>query len=136
MRTVLHIFFIDTKETVDFYGTSLGLTLNRKRGDLAIGTDCRNSLHGGRNSIVILKGGDVKAFILSMRHSDESVAIKYLKSPKTGAGALRRLLSVSNALIFVWLCVILWGERLVFYNSLAACQWEQWEQWVSDVRPP
>lgn len=71
-----------------------------------------------------------------MRHSDESVAIKYLKSQKTGAGTLRRLLSVSNALIFVWLCVIWWGERLVFYNSLAACQWEQWEQWVSDVQPP
>ncbi|KAF7502297.1 hypothetical protein GJ744_006152 [Endocarpon pusillum] len=70
-----------------------------------------------------------------MRHSAESVAIKYLKSQKTGAGTLRRLLSVSNALIFVWLCVIWWGERLVFYNSLAACKWEQWEQWPSDAVP-
>ncbi len=54
-------FFIYTKKTVGFYGTSLGLTLNRKGGDLSIGMDCPNSLLGGRNSIVISKGGDMKA---------------------------------------------------------------------------
>ncbi|KAF7502299.1 hypothetical protein GJ744_006154 [Endocarpon pusillum] len=54
-------FFIYTKKTVGFYGTALFLTLNRKRVDLSIGMDCRNSLLGGSNSIIILKSSDVKA---------------------------------------------------------------------------
>lgn len=50
-----------------------------------------------------------------------------------GIGALRRILNVTNTLIFAWLCTIWWGERVVFKNSLDACRWHRWEQWVSDA---
>jgi hypothetical protein len=73
----------------------------------------------------------LERLFLSMKHWAESPAVKYLKKQTTRTGLLRRLLSVTNALILLWICVLWWGERVVFRNSLAACQWHQWEQWVS-----
>jgi hypothetical protein len=41
------------------------------------------------------------------------------------------LLNLPNALIILWIIVLLWGERWVFEGSINACQWTNWERWVS-----
>ncbi len=43
----------------------------------------------------------------------------------------RGLLNLPNAFIFIWIIVLLWGERWVFEESISACQWASWERWVS-----
>lgn len=73
----------------------------------------------------------LRGLIQSLKHWDESPAVKYLQKRTIRIASPRRLLSVSNALILLWICLLWWGERLVFRNSLTACQWNQWEQWVS-----
>ncbi len=72
-------------------------------------------------------------FFLSMRQVGQSLAVKNITKQRPRLGFLKRLLNVTNALIIVWVCVLWWGERLIFSSSLAACQWQQWEQWVSDA---
>ena len=46
-------------------------------------------------------------------------------------GGLRKIFSLTTALILAWICILAWGERYVFATSLASCQWHLWEQWVS-----
>lgn len=43
---------------------------------------------------------------------------------------LRRLLSVTNAVILMWFFTLRWGERTVFQENINACAWEAWEAWV------
>ena len=44
--------------------------------------------------------------------------------------ASRRIRSLPNVLIILWLILLYWGEILVFRQSVAACHWSNWEQWV------
>ena len=44
----------------------------------------------------------------------------------------RRLLTLSTALVLLWICVLVWGERRIFEQSVAQCLWQQWESWVRD----
>lgn len=47
---------------------------------------------------------------------------------------LRRVFTVTNAIILLWIFTLWWGERSVFQDSLEACAWEKWEKWVSRQR--
>ncbi|OAG39403.1 hypothetical protein AYO21_06419 [Fonsecaea monophora] len=47
----------------------------------------------------------------------------------------RRLLSLPSALVLLWICVLFWGERYTFQQSVARCVWRQWESWPSHARP-
>lgn len=51
------------------------------------------------------------------------------------AWTLRRLMSLPHLFVAIWLLVLLWGERWVFENSVAACTWESWEKWPKDATP-
>ena len=50
------------------------------------------------------------------------------------AWTLRRLMSLPHLFVAIWLLVLLWGERWVFENNVAACTWESWEKWVRSLR--
>lgn len=43
---------------------------------------------------------------------------------------MRRLLSLGNILILLWIYVIYWGERTVFDRAIDECDWRNWENWV------
>jgi hypothetical protein len=43
---------------------------------------------------------------------------------------LRRVLSLGNILILIWIYVVYWGERTVFNNAIEDCDWGHWESWV------
>jgi hypothetical protein len=49
---------------------------------------------------------------------------------------LRRLFTVANALILVWLFTLWRGERTVFQEAIDRCLWESWEKWVCYLRQP
>lgn len=44
---------------------------------------------------------------------------------------VRTFINVPNAFILIWFLVLLWGEKWVFEDSIAACDWKSWEKWVS-----
>lgn len=46
---------------------------------------------------------------------------------------LRRLFTVANAVILVWLFALWRGERTVFQEAIDRCLWESWEKWVGDL---
>ena len=50
---------------------------------------------------------------------------------KGSAWSLRRLLSLPNALILLWVVTVYWSERSVFSSSINSCDWRLWESWVS-----
>ena len=54
-----------------------------------------------------------------------------------GIGAIPRLLrlifSLQTVLILIWAFTLWWGERMVFWDSLKACEWGKWEKWVCDM---
>lgn len=43
---------------------------------------------------------------------------------------LSKLSRAKVALVIIWILVLWWGERLVFWRSVSSCRWENWEQWV------
>ena len=45
-------------------------------------------------------------------------------------GVLRRLFTVANAVVLMWIFTLWWGERTVFQEHIDACVWENWEHWV------
>ncbi|OAP63557.1 hypothetical protein AYL99_02784 [Fonsecaea erecta] len=47
----------------------------------------------------------------------------------------QRLLSLPSALVFLWLCVLFWGERYTFQQSVTHCLWQQWESWPGHAQP-
>ncbi|KAL4938225.1 hypothetical protein BDV06DRAFT_201387 [Aspergillus oleicola] len=47
----------------------------------------------------------------------------------------KRLLTVMNGLIVLWICTLWWGERSVFRDSVESCAWGAWEQWPSHAQP-
>lgn len=48
-----------------------------------------------------------------------------------GRLAIRRMVTIANALILFWVWTLWWGERTVFQESLKGCGWGKWEKWVS-----
>lgn len=48
--------------------------------------------------------------------------------------AVKRVFSIANALILLWLFTLWWGERTVFRDSVESCTWDGWERWVSYSR--
>lgn len=42
----------------------------------------------------------------------------------------RRIFTVANAVILVWVWTLWWGERTVFQEHIDACIWDNWEHWV------
>lgn len=50
--------------------------------------------------------------------------------------ALRRLFTVANAVVLMWLFTLWRGERTVFQEAIDRCVWESWEKWVCYLRHP
>ncbi|KAJ6172495.1 hypothetical protein N7470_001562 [Penicillium chermesinum] len=48
---------------------------------------------------------------------------------------LRKILTVPNAVIIIWIYTLWWGERTVFQESTNACLWESWERWPQGATP-
>jgi hypothetical protein len=46
----------------------------------------------------------------------------------------RRLFTVANAVVLMWLFTIWYGERTVFQEAIDRCVWESWEKWVCCLR--
>lgn len=44
---------------------------------------------------------------------------------------VRRIFTVSNGLVLLWVLTLWWGERTVFWDSVDNCVWQSWEKWVS-----
>lgn len=42
----------------------------------------------------------------------------------------RRIFTVVNAAILLWVFTLRWGERTVFQEHIDSCIWESWERWV------
>jgi ethanolamine phosphate phosphodiesterase len=51
-------------------------------------------------------------------------------SSKPRKSLLRRVFSLGNVLILIWIYTIYWGERISFNSSINACDWRHWESWV------
>jgi hypothetical protein len=49
---------------------------------------------------------------------------------KQQRGLLRRLFSLVNVIILIWIFTLYWGERTLFSRSIDACDWRHWESWV------
>lgn len=47
----------------------------------------------------------------------------------------KRLFTVANAVILVWVFTLWWGERTVFQEHIDACVWDNWEHWVGHAKP-
>jgi hypothetical protein len=45
--------------------------------------------------------------------------------------AAKRLLSFPHLLAFLWMILLLWGERWIYANHVNVCDWRSWEKWVS-----
>ena len=46
----------------------------------------------------------------------------------------RRVFTLANAIVILWIFTLQWGERTVFQESIDACAWESWERWVNCPR--
>lgn len=42
----------------------------------------------------------------------------------------KRVFTIANAVILVWVWTLWWGERTVFQEHIDACVWDNWEHWV------
>ncbi|RCI08001.1 hypothetical protein L249_7792 [Ophiocordyceps polyrhachis-furcata BCC 54312] len=49
--------------------------------------------------------------------------------------AARRLLSFPHGLVFLWILVLLWGERWIYGSKIGACGWHRWERWPKGATP-
>ncbi|KAJ5547452.1 hypothetical protein N7494_005037 [Penicillium frequentans] len=47
----------------------------------------------------------------------------------------KRVFTIANAVILLWVLTLWWGERTVFRKSIEACAWENWESWPQDAIP-
>ncbi|TLD25748.1 hypothetical protein E2P81_ATG09405 [Venturia nashicola] len=48
---------------------------------------------------------------------------------------VRRICSLGNILILLWVYVVYWGERTVFDRAIDECDWRHWENWPSGAQP-
>lgn len=49
----------------------------------------------------------------------------------TAVNIVKRIFTIPNAIILLWMFAIRWGERTVFQDSINKCLWDSWEEWVS-----
>ena len=63
----------------------------------------------------------------------EQAGIYNPRAPASRRWNFRRILSLPNFLILLWIFYIRWGERTVFSNAIQACDWDSWESWVCRV---
>lgn len=49
----------------------------------------------------------------------------------TAVNLFKRIFTIPNAIILLWMFSIRWGERTVFQDSINKCLWDSWEEWVS-----
>lgn len=81
-----------------------------------------------------------RRWVTELRERRIPAALNGAKNDYNGAGLqkifwrlVRRVFSVANALILLWVLTLWWGERTVFQESLEKCVWNKWEKWVSDL---
>lgn len=48
---------------------------------------------------------------------------------------VRRIFTVSNGLVLLWVLTLWWGERTVFWDSVDNCVWQSWEKWPQSATP-
>ncbi|KAJ5222950.1 uncharacterized protein N7469_009190 [Penicillium citrinum] len=48
---------------------------------------------------------------------------------------LKRLFTVANGVILMWIFTLWWGERTVFQEHIDACVWDNWEHWPENATP-
>lgn len=42
----------------------------------------------------------------------------------------RRMFTLVNILVVLWIYTLYWGERNTFKSAVKSCDWEKWEDWV------
>ncbi|CAP79834.1 Cell division control protein [Penicillium chrysogenum] len=53
----------------------------------------------------------------------------------TAINLVKRIFTISNAIILLWIFSIRWGERTVFQDSINKCLWDNWEEWPQGATP-
>ncbi|KAJ5209945.1 hypothetical protein N7472_000084 [Penicillium cf. griseofulvum] len=53
----------------------------------------------------------------------------------TAMNIVKRIFTISNAIILLWVFSIRWGERTVFEDSIKKCLWDSWEEWPQGATP-
>ncbi|KAJ5593392.1 hypothetical protein N7537_010296 [Penicillium hordei] len=53
----------------------------------------------------------------------------------TAVDLVKRIFTIPNAIILLWMFSIRWGERTVFQDSINKCLWDSWEEWPQDATP-
>ncbi|KAJ5193411.1 hypothetical protein N7449_009553 [Penicillium cf. viridicatum] len=53
----------------------------------------------------------------------------------TAVNLVKRIFTIPNAIILLWMFSIRWGERTVFQDSINKCLWDSWEEWPQDATP-
>ena len=48
---------------------------------------------------------------------------------------LRRVTSTTAIITLIWIYTLYWGERSVFSDKIAACDWQKWEDWPQEATP-
>ncbi|KGO66505.1 hypothetical protein PITC_012230 [Penicillium italicum] len=48
---------------------------------------------------------------------------------------VKRIFTIPNAIILLWVFSIRWGERTVFQDSINQCLWDSWEEWPQGATP-
>ncbi|KAK8181425.1 hypothetical protein BC567DRAFT_223147 [Phyllosticta citribraziliensis] len=65
----------------------------------------------------------------------EQVGIYNSRAPASRRWNLRRVFSLPNFVILLWIFYLRWGERTVFRSAIQACDWSNWESWPQDANP-
>lgn len=97
-------------------------------------------IHSSRNHFEQPAGLMQRLLDAIPRHAFDSAVRYYSRSHqrhdrhgnRRGAWGLTNIAKVPVALIVLWVIILWWGERSVFRNSIAACEWDNWERWVRD----
>ncbi|KAJ5817303.1 hypothetical protein N7447_009536 [Penicillium robsamsonii] len=65
-----------------------------------------------------------------IERNQENEAIK-----TTAINVVKRIFTISNAIILLWVFSMRWGERTVFEDSINKCLWDSWEEWPQGATP-
>ncbi|TVY28309.1 Cell division control protein [Lachnellula hyalina] len=47
----------------------------------------------------------------------------------------RALASLPHLFVVIWVLVLWWGERWVFWDAVRECEWGRWERWPKEATP-
>lgn len=72
------------------------------------------------------------AFDSALPHHSRSYQRHDRHGNTRGPWGLTNIAKAPVALIVLWVIILWWGERSVFRDSIAACDWDKWERWVRD----